>query len=597
MDMPGYGSDTKKRKGSGALRKTAFSLLFLSFLITGFAQAAPAPGAAPSVEQEEHSSLVPVAPLQAEGQTPPLLPANGPGAGSAAQERENTILFSFQDADIKTVVEMMARMSGLIAIIGDDVKGKLSVTSGKRLTLPEAYKVFNAVLDVRGFTIIKTDTFLKVMAKRDALQKPIDIYFGTDIDLVPEEDRVITQIIPISNTKAATVLDNVRQLISPTGNIFVNQDTNALVVTDSAMNIRRLLKLITFLDMQHSNANRDATTVYAVRYMKAKDLADALGKVFTAKAGETAEIRITPVETVNSLVVTADIDVQPAIQKTIAELDIRKRQVLIEAKIVEVTLTKGLDFGLNLVEYLFQTGDGLKNSLKVGTGDIAGSYVNYTVFKAGRLNASLQMLAKDDRVNILSAPRILTSDNQKARILVGQEQPILKSTTVLEGNKTVSDYVYKDVGIELEVTPRITIDRDIALDLQQKVTSILSEVEFPGGVKAPLVGKREANTSVVVQDGQTLVIGGLMKNDLRDERQKVPVLGDIPVIGWLFSRIRKVNERTELLVFITPTVIMTSAEGAEMASREEGRTGQEFKELNDKMRRQEPAPSRLEEAK
>lgn len=491
----------------------------------------------------------------------------------------------------------MARMSGLIAIIGDDVKGKLSVTSSKRLTLPEAYRVFNAVLDVRGFTIIKTDKFLKVMPKRDAIQKPIDIFFGIDIDQVPEEDRVITQIVPISNTKASTVLENVRQLISPTGNVFVNQDTNALVVTDSAMNIRRLMKLIAFLDMQNSNANRDSTTVYAVRYMKAKDLADALGKVFTAKSGDTSEIRITPVETVNSLIVTADIDVQPAIQKTIAALDTRKRQVLIEAKIVEVTLSKGIDFGLNLVEYLFQTGDGLKNTLKVGTGDIAGSYVNYTVFKAGRLNASLQMLAKDDRVNILSAPRILTSDNQKARILVGQEQPILKSTTVLEGNKTVSDYVYKDVGIELEVTPRITIDRDIALDLQQKVTSILSEVEFPGGVKAPLVGKREANTSVVVQDGQTLVIGGLMKNDLRDERQKVPILGDIPVLGWLFSRIRKVNERTELLVFITPTVIMTSAEGTEMAASEEGRTGQEFKELNDKMRRQEPSPPLLEEKK
>lgn len=580
MGMPGYGSDRKKRKGSGALLKKTFCLLFLCVLLTAWAQAAPDPGAAPIVGPEEHA--------------PVPLPLNLSGTGSAGQGQENTLLFSFQDADIKTVVEMMARMSGLIAIIGDDVKGKLSVTSGKRLTLPEAYRVFNAVLDVRGFTIIKTDTFLKVMPKRDALQRPIDIYFGIDIDQVPEEDRVITQIIPISNTKASTVLDNVRQLISPTGNIFVNQDTNALVVTDSAMNIRRLLKLIAFLDMQHSNAKRDSTTVYAVRYMKAKDLADALGKVFTAKAGDTAEIRITPVETVNSLIVTADIDTQPAIQKTIAALDTRKRQVLIEAKIVEVTLSKGLDFGLNLVEYLFQTGDNLKSTLKVGTGDIAGSYVNYTVFKAGRLNASLQMLAKDDRVNILSAPRILTSDNQKARILVGQEQPILKSTTVLEGNKTVSDYVYKDVGIELEVTPRITIDRDIALDLQQKVTSILSEVEFPGGVKAPLVGKREANTSVVVQDGQTLVIGGLMKNDLRDERQKVPILGDIPVIGWLFSRIRKVNERTELLVFITPTVIMTSAEGAEMAAREEERTGKEFKELNDKMRRHEPASPRME---
>lgn len=590
--MPSYDSATYNRKGIASWLKKAFLILFLCILTTDFAQGEQDPGASPSAGTEEHAAVVPVATLPPEVQAPPLLPTNVPNAGSAMQEKD--LLFSFQDADIKTVVEMMARMSGLIAIIGEDVKGKLSVTSGKRLTLTEAYRVFNAVLDVRGFTIIKTDTFLKVMPKRDALQKPIDIYFGIDIEQVPEEDRVITQIIPISNTKASTVLDNVRQLISPTGNIFVNQDTNALVVTDSAMNIRRLLKLIAFLDIQHSNAKRDATTVYAVRYMKAKDLADALGKVFTAKAGETAEIRITPVETVNSLVVTADIDVQPAIQKTIAELDIRKRQVLIEAKIVEVTLTKGLDFGLNLVEYLFQTGDGLKNTLKVGTGDIAGSYVNYTVFKAGRLNASLQMLAKDDRVNILSAPRILTSDNQKARILVGQEQPILKSTTVLEGNKTVSDYVYKDVGIELEVTPRITIDRDIALDLQQKVTSILSEVEFPGGVKAPLVGKREANTSVVVQDGQTLVIGGLMKNDLRDERQKVPILGDIPVIGWLFSRIRKVNERTELLVFITPTVIMTSAEGAEMAAREEERTGKEFKELNNKMRRNEPAASLME---
>lgn len=492
------------------------------------------------------------------------------------------ITLNFRKADIKTVVRFFARLENLIPIIGEGVQGKVTLITPKPLTLDEAFKVFTSVLEVKGFTLIKNKYILKVIPTREAPQKPIATYYGNDPEKVPLSDQVITQIIPINYARASSVLNTIRPLISPSGNAIESQDTNCLIITDTANNIRRLLHIIKYLDIPKEQTVSKITKVYSIKYMKAREMAEALSKVFSGmgKEGES-QVKITPVETVNSLIVTADKELQPQIAETIKKLDIRRKQVLIRVKIAEVTLNKAMKAGINLKNLFFNTGS-LKNTI-VMKGSISDSFITYNVMESNKIDAVLELLSQRDVIHILSSPEILTSDNQKAKIIVGQEQPLLKSVTDLgtEGGtgKTVSDYVYKDVGIELEVTPHINVDRDVALDLKFKITSILAEVTFPGDVKAPLIGKREASTSVIIMDGHTLVIGGLIKNSRRKEREKVPLLGDIPIIGYLFSRTTTVNERTELMLFITPYVVATSEEGTKLTREKTRETGKEFNRL------------------
>lgn len=495
------------------------------------------------------------------------------------------VKLDLRDADIQAVVNLLARWKNLIVVMGDDVKAKVTINSPREMSVDEAYAVVMAVLDTKGITITCTDRFLKVMMKRDAVQRPVDTYYGLLPESVPAEDRVVTHVIPLKNANASEVLGSIRALISTTGNAFDHKNTNSIIITDVATNIRRLLAIIGHMDVVHAEpAGDEKTSVYAVKYLKSKDLADALGKVFGEKKQQGApEIRITPVDTANAIIVTAGKDMHPQIQSTIDRLDTRKRQVLIEAKIVEATVSNGVDFGVNLTKLLFSAGE-FGNSITMA-GKLSDPFITYTV-TSDRLTAALEMAASKGIINILSSPRVLTSDNSKAKIVVADEQPILKSVTDLGSTvaggtgKTVSDFVYKDVGIELEVTPRINVDRDVALDVTFKISSIISEVTFPGGIQAPKIGKRESNTSVTIMDNHTLVIGGLMKDSKRDERVKVPVLGDIPFIGFLFSRLHKVNERTELLVFITPHVVANTEDGGNLTKSELDAVGHDLKLLN-----------------
>ncbi|NPA39125.1 MAG: hypothetical protein GXO57_01580 [Thermodesulfobacteria bacterium] len=492
------------------------------------------------------------------------------------------VTLNFHNANIKTVIKFFARINNLIPIIGEGVQGKIDLTTPHPITMKEAFRVFTAILDAKGYTLIRNQYLLKVVRKRDAVQKPIKTFYGNNPEEVPLSDEVITQIIPLKHAEASHVLNTIRPLISSTGSALESRDTNSLIITDTASNIRRLLRIIRYLDVPKPQEVKCVTKVYSIKYMKAKEMADALNKVFGASVEEgKANVKITPVETVNALIVTAPPNLHPQIAETIKRLDIRRKQVLIRVKIAEVTLNKAMKAGINLEKLLFNAGS-TKNIISI-KGSLTDAFVTYNVVSSDKLNAVLEMLSQKDVIHILSSPEILTSDNQKAKIIVGQEQPLLKSVTDLgtEGGtgKTVSDYVYKDVGIELEVTPHINVDRDVALDLKFKITSILAEVTFPGDVKAPLIGKREASTSVIIMDGHTLIIGGLIKNSIRKEREKVPILGDIPILGYLFSRTANVRERTELMLFITPYVVASTKEGTALTKSKTKEVGKEFHKL------------------
>lgn len=287
------------------------------------------------------------------------------------------------------------------------------------------------------------------------------------------------------------------------------------------------------------------------------------------------DIMIVTDETTNAIIVRANAQDYAKIRDTIQRLDIIPRQVLIEVFIGEVTLSGDTQFG---VEWAMLQN---KNSLGgyEGTGKIGQNFGNLAtalsggtstgftyLFQSDRLQAFLLAQASENKVHVLSTPNIIASDNTEARIEVGQEVPIVTSEYVpldtgFTGNANTStsrSIEYRNTGVILEVTPRINDKGLVAMDISQEVSKAVTNTT--SGVDSPLISNRKAETSVVVQNGQTVVIGGIINDDQTNNKASVPFLAKIPLISYLFSSTNNTWQKTELLILLTPHVIKNVSE-------------------------------------
>ncbi len=297
-----------------------------------------------------------------------------------------------------------------------------------------------------------------------------------------------------------------------------------------------------------------------------------------AARGLTGNVKIVADEETNALLITTFVRNFPAVEKLVKQLDVLLPQVLIEAQIIEVTLDDDSAFG---VEWMWEQGTTLndKTYQQEGTTDFGLTDeifgLKYGILSS-KLDTMLHALTKDTKVNILSTPRIMTKNNQEAVINVGQAVPFLVSTqeTATGGILTSTDF--RDVGVILTVTPRINRSGTVSLDVNQQINSLVEFTLFD----APIISTREASAFVTIKDKQTMVIGGMIKDDKTETVHKIPVLGDIPLLGKLFRRTDTRVEKTELMVFITPHVVYTdadadrvTAEQREKLHLQNGRTG------------------------
>lgn len=295
------------------------------------------------------------------------------------------------------------------------------------------------------------------------------------------------------------------------------------------------------------------------------------------------------------LVITADEETHAHIMEIIRNLDKPKPQVLINVVFLQVTHGDDLDLGVE-ASYTHRLGGAPQN--KVGTpatatalavpavnGDsVASSSFGLTdaasLLAGGGLyklvgedfSATLRALSVKGKTEILSRPSILARNNQQATILVGQSVPLVTGTSFNAISGQVNTFAYQDIGIILRVTPFISEQRNVEMIVQPEISSISDRtVSVQAGVNVPVIDKRSADTVVVTPDGTTVAIGGLIGNTKINQDRKVPLLGDIPLLGALFKRQIKTDTKTELLIFLTPHVIMNSSELAGMTSRETGR--------------------------
>lgn len=290
------------------------------------------------------------------------------------------------------------------------------------------------------------------------------------------------------------------------------------------------------------------------------------------------EVRIVADTENNSLLIWATSQNYERIISTLEKMDVPPRQVLIEATIAEVTLTGSLEYGL---QWFFNnavgnyTGSGSLGlptdlTLKKALENIPAGQFTYAITdSAGIVKALLNALASDSKVKVLSSPQVMVVDNQQAQIRVGTQQPIPSGTTTTSSGVTTSGGVeYKETGVLLEVLPRVNSGGMVNMEVKQQVVDLgpLVDVSQVGSVtsKQRSYSQRNVTSKVTVKSGQTLVLGGLIRDNRTEGKSGFPILYRIPVLGALFGNTAEAVDRTELIVLITPRVVENSQEASQV---------------------------------
>jgi general secretion pathway protein D len=299
-------------------------------------------------------------------------------------------------------------------------------------------------------------------------------------------------------------------------------------------------------------------------------------------------VTVTPDKATNSLVIMASPTDYQNLLQVIQKLDKRRRQVFVQALIAEISLDKARDLGLQWgllgaasdgkyasVAGIYDPQGAMSNLLsKLATAGLTDLITLPTLGTSANFAAVLQALQSNGAVNVLSTPNILTSDNKEAEIFVGQNVPFVTSNTAYNtGVAQTSNIERKDVGIDLKITPQISEGEYVKLDIYQEISAVVPTTKSISTVNASdlITTKRSAKTSVAVKDKETVVIGGLIQDQDQVTENKIPLLGDIPGLGWLFKSKSVSRSKTNLLIVLTPRIIRGAEELAEVTGAQKGK--------------------------
>lgn len=441
----------------------------------------------------------------------------------------------------------------------------------------------------------------------------------TRVDKAGDQSVEIVKLKYASASEIVRIIDNINKPKSGKTDtpaflipkIVADDRTNSVIVSGEGQARERILKLIERLDSELETEGN--TRVYYLKYSKAEDLVSVLQSVSStiqrtssaskASAGKTTSasrsrsasnqnISIESHADTNTLVITAEQDMLRSLESVIRQLDVRRAQVLVEAIIVEVFETEGTQLG---VQWFHEEGgftqfnngvvpissvaagviaaegeegttvttiDGNGNPVTTTNPDTDGDFsilaqllgnVNGMAFGVVKdsWGAIVQAVSSDTNSNILATPSITTLDNEEAYFIVGQEVPIITGSATGSNNANPFQTVErKEVGIKLKVTPQVNEGNGVQLIIEQEVSSVSGTT----GVDIA-INKREIKTTVMADDGETIILGGLIDEDVQESQQKVPILGDIPFIGQLFRSTASSTRKRNLMVFIKPTII------------------------------------------
>jgi len=571
---------------------------------------------------------------------------------------------NLKDTDIQELIKFVAEATGTTIVVDPSVKGKVKVVSSKPVSREELYELFLSILEVHGYTAVRSGGVIRVIQNKDARSAPVQVRDG---NIGKPSDEYVTEVIKLDNISAAKLIPVLRPLVPQQAHMAAYAPSNAIIISDLSSNIDRIRNIIERMDksavqqtdivrlrygvaenvvsmldqLAKSEAKQsggesevllvaDSRTnsvlvsgdelerarirtlveyldtpleqsgnvkVVYLEYAQASEIADVLTRVMqninrldttegAKKPRSDSSATIEADEGTNSLIITADTDEMAAIEAVIQRLDIRRAQVLVEAIIVEMEVINGQDLG---IQWLFADSSGAFGSNinasdararniadailpeddtdpDISLGGLAGALASTggTTLGWGQISDSLTMavilsaLNEQNNANILSTPSLLTLDNQEAYITVGQNVPFVTGSYTNTGaggdgaQNPFQTIQRENVGITLTVTPHINEGDSVVLDIVQEVSSLSGLSAVASDL---ITNERKIQTKVLAQDNRVVVLGGLIKDDVQDGQQKVPLLGDIPFLGRLFRTDAVQTTKTNLLIFIRPTII------------------------------------------
>jgi general secretion pathway protein D len=612
---------------------------------------------------------------------------------SWAQRGTERISIDFHEADIRAVIKFISELTGKNFVVDSKVKGNVTVISPTKITIEEAYRMFESILEVEGYTTVPAGKAIKIIPSREAKEKGIEAISPSRRSFLGG-DRIITRIIHLKFIDANSLLNVIKPLVSKESSLVTYPYTNDIILTDVASNIKKILTIIQELDVEgfqeeisvvpleyadaktlaaelksifeeatrtptppvrrprtgpaaaaapgkrimriisdeRTNsivlvANADDTAamekvihdldipaprgkgkinVYYLKNADAEEMAKVLTDI-TSKAGPSkdpkkgvefaGEVIITPDKSTNSLVITASPQDYEVLQGVIDKLDIRRLQVFVEGLIMDVTMDKvrelGVEWQITDVEFdrsfrdatmkgFGGTSFGDINQARTNPFDLTGLVLGAadgTITFGGNtflnIGALVRALQTDSDFNILATPHLLTMDNQEAELIVAQNVPFKVRETATASGFPVEEIERKDVGLTLRITPQISEGDFVRLEIYQEISNV-SEKQIEGATDL-VTNKRSTKTTVVVKDRQPVVLSGLLQDTIDDSVQKVPFLGDIPLMGNLFKATKHTGRKNNLLIFLTPHIIRTAMdlEGFYKEKKEEMKEFQE----------------------
>lgn len=384
------------------------------------------------------------------------------------------------------------------------------------------------------------------------------------------------EVIMLKNADAKSILQSLTVLAPNTSqqnqglgiSFSADERSNSILMAGDSVKRKQFRKLIHQLDTP-LNGQGNTNVVY-LHYVDAAELVPILqnlsGSLQAGQKETESTISIDASESANALVINAPPSMLNTLKKVITQLDIRRAQVLVEAIIVEVSGDVGSDIGVTWITNPDENIIGAVNTLgdlPLISGGGENSPLDFTpgrgftfgYFNDGDLQAALRALNATQNTNILSTPTVVAIDNEAASLLVGQNVPFKTGQSTGSSSSTNDPFTTierQDIGISLNVTPRINQGDSITLEIEQKTENIAPSIDFASDI---VTNKREIVTKALIKDGQVLVLGGLISDEETESQEKVPLLGDIPLLGRLFSSKGISHTKKNLMVFIHPTIL------------------------------------------
>ncbi len=623
------------------------------------------------------------------------------------QKRTGRVLLNFQNADISLVVKFMSELTGKNIVLDPNVKGTITISSARPVSLQQAWELFVMSLTLQGYGVVEDKNFVRILPIAQAVPLAESKKATTGAD-------IILYLFTAENTQAVQLQQAIQPFLSPFAKVGIHPQSNTLIIADTARSIERLKDILKELDspqktlrvklypLQRAKAenvlqsvqavitalqqqtgvpgvatvSKDANAVLVVaredvhavveeviktidqstqitedrsfyvlplKFISAEELQRSLQSLLSGISPAVAqpsppqpqpqEIRgletplqrtqpqqprqpqpIPAIQTkeglrigfdrgTNSVLIYATPQEFEGLKALIERLDVRRRQVLIAASIVEMSTSRAFDIGVRWQALGSKggAGFGVGSAQDLYSSILAGNFVLGFINNVGRtvtiggstlffpdLVLLFSLLEKGTGFNLISNPKVLTLDNQPAEIKVGQVVPFASGVKFDINGQPVITYDYKEVGLDLKITPTIS-ENNLRLVIGLQVQEIVDFIRPQVGqlsYAVPVTSNRQVNSDVVVENGQTIIIGGLVSTRSIKSQEGIPGLMNVPLLGRLFRRDTQKEDKVSLFIFITPYVVENPEELSKI-TEEHQKLAEELKKLMERQRKNE----------